>query len=55
MRWRYDHDAANQGRGVYVDRVRVDGKRIPDYLYAADGWTRSPNEVVIARQYDFDR
>ena len=27
VRWRYANDAANQGRGVYVDRVRVDGKR----------------------------
>ena len=43
VRWRYASDAANQGRGVYVDRVRVDGKRIPDDLYSADGWTRSPN------------
>ena len=25
VRWRYANDAANQGRGVYVDRVRVDG------------------------------
>ncbi len=30
VRWRYANDAANQGRGVYVDRVRVDGKRISD-------------------------
>ena len=43
VRWRYASDAANQGRGVYVDRVRVDGKRIPDHRYSADGWTRSPN------------
>ena len=43
VRWRYASDAANQGRGVYVDRVRVDGKRIPDDLYSVDGWTRSPN------------
>ncbi len=43
VRWRYSSDALYQGRGVYVDRVRVDGERIADRLFATDGWTPSPN------------
>ncbi len=43
VRWRYSSDALYQGRGVYVDRVRVDGERIADRLFTADGWTPSPN------------
>ena len=43
VRWRYANDAANQGRGVYVDRVRVDGTRLPDALFTADGWQQSRN------------
>jgi CubicO group peptidase (beta-lactamase class C family) len=43
VRWRYASDANTQGRGVYVDRVRLDGERIPDDSFIADGWTRSPN------------
>jgi CubicO group peptidase (beta-lactamase class C family) len=43
VRWRYASDANTQGRGVYVDRVRLDGERIPDDSFITDGWTRSPN------------
>jgi hypothetical protein len=43
VRWRYASDATSQGRGVYVDRVRLDGERIPDDSFIAAGWTRSPN------------
>ncbi|HWM73142.1 MAG TPA: serine hydrolase [Nocardioides sp.] len=43
VRWRYASDAANQGRGVYVDRVRVDGKRISDASFTTDGWQLSRN------------
>ena len=43
VRWRYANDAANQGRGVYVDRVRVDGTRLPDALFTADGWSSRAN------------
>ncbi len=43
MRWRYTSDPANQGRGVYVDRVRVDGERIADGSFTADGWQPSWN------------
>ena len=43
VRWRYDNDAANQGRGVYVDRVRIDGERIGDELFTPDGWELSRN------------
>lgn len=48
LRWRYTTDALYQGRGVYVDGVKVrtrgkpvfDGERHPD-RFEADGWTRS--------------
>ena len=43
VRWRYANDAANQGRGVYVDRVRVDGERLPDSQLTSDGWELSKN------------
>ncbi|MEJ7795493.1 MAG: serine hydrolase [Nocardioides sp.] len=43
VRWRYANDAANQGRGVYVDRVRVDGRPLDEGLLTADGWQRSEN------------
>ncbi|MFC4587226.1 serine hydrolase [Sphaerisporangium corydalis] len=49
VRWRYVNDPLYQGRGVYVDLVRVDGpgvrfdERNPRdaSLFAPDGWTRS--------------
>ncbi|TDC46209.1 class A beta-lactamase-related serine hydrolase [Jiangella ureilytica] len=48
LRWRYVTDALYQGRGVYVDGVKVrtrgkpvfDGERHPE-RFEADGWTRS--------------
>jgi CubicO group peptidase (beta-lactamase class C family) len=48
LRWRYVTDALYQGRGVYVDGVKVrtrgkpvfDGERHPD-RFDADGWVRS--------------
>ncbi|SEF09879.1 serine hydrolase domain-containing protein [Jiangella alba] len=48
LRWRYVTDALYQGRGVYVDGVKVrtrgkpvfDGERHPD-RFVADGWVRS--------------
>ncbi|WP_369124100.1 serine hydrolase [Jiangella anatolica] len=48
LRWRYVTDALYQGRGVYVDDVKVrtrgkpvfDGERHPD-RFVADGWVRS--------------
>ncbi|MFC7492760.1 MULTISPECIES: serine hydrolase [unclassified Nocardioides] len=43
VRWRYANDALYQGRGVYVDRVRVDDARIDDSLFTADGWAPSPD------------
>ncbi|MEO3872780.1 serine hydrolase [Nonomuraea sp. B12E4] len=51
LRWRYASDALYQGRGVYVDEVRISGPgvRFDDRsprdaaLFAADGWTRSPH------------
>jgi CubicO group peptidase (beta-lactamase class C family) len=43
VRWRYASDAANQGRGVYVDRVRVDGKPLDEGRLTADGWEQSAN------------
>ena len=43
VRWRYASDAANQGRGVYVDRVRIDGKRLEEDRLSPDGWALSEN------------
>ena len=43
VRWRYANDAANQGRGVYVDRLRLDGRRLDERRLTGDGWTRSRN------------
>jgi hypothetical protein len=43
VRWRYASDSTTQGRGVYVDRVRIDGKRVPDRMLIADGWELSAN------------
>ncbi|MGH3489555.1 MAG: serine hydrolase [Actinopolymorphaceae bacterium] len=48
IRWRYVTDALHQGRGVYVDGIRLgdaaglllDGERSPD-LFTADGWTEA--------------
>ena len=37
VRWRYANDAANQGRGVYVDRVRVDGGRLDERRLTGGG------------------
>ncbi len=39
VRWRYASDATSQGRGVYVDRVRLDRHRV-DHL-TGDGWSPS--------------
>jgi CubicO group peptidase (beta-lactamase class C family) len=50
VRWRYTSDALYQGRGVYVDGVRVEGDRGPLFdddrardadRVRADGWVRS--------------
>jgi len=45
LRWRYDTDAVNLGRGVYVDGVRVigpDGERLDRAsLLQPDGWVVS--------------
>ncbi|HZB34274.1 MAG TPA: serine hydrolase [Streptosporangiaceae bacterium] len=51
LRWRYTTDALYEGRGVYVDGVRIkdandavvfDGERARDAaLFQADGWIRS--------------
>jgi CubicO group peptidase (beta-lactamase class C family) len=41
VRWTYSSDALYQGRGVYVDRVRVDGQRVADSAVTADGWQLS--------------
>jgi len=41
LRWRYTNDAANQGRGVYVDRLQVDGKPIADGELSGEGWRPS--------------
>jgi CubicO group peptidase (beta-lactamase class C family) len=38
LRWSYRTDAGAQGRGVYVDRIRVTGSGPPTVV--ADGWTR---------------
>lgn len=42
VRWRYASDATTQGRGVYVDRVRLDGSRL-DSALTPDGWSPSEN------------
>ena len=39
VRWRYASDATTQGRGVYVDRLRLDGHRLGGLT--GDGWTPS--------------
>jgi len=45
LRWRYDTDAVNLGRGVYVDGVRAvgpDGERLDrSNQFQADGWSLS--------------
>lgn len=41
VRWRYASDAANQGRGVYVDRLRLDRTPIGEELLTAEGWELS--------------
>jgi CubicO group peptidase (beta-lactamase class C family) len=43
VRWRYTTDNLYQGRGVYVDAVRVDGHRLSDADFTTDGWSLSPN------------
>ncbi|MFC4534504.1 serine hydrolase [Sphaerisporangium dianthi] len=51
LRWRYVSDALYQGRGVYVDKVRISGPGVhfddqnphDAALFAPDGWTRSPH------------
>jgi hypothetical protein len=48
LRWRYVTDALHQGRGVYVDGIRLgdadglvlDGEASPE-LFVADGWTEA--------------
>jgi len=37
LRWSYRTDGSAQGRGVYLDRVRVAGARAGRFV--ADGWT----------------
>ncbi|WP_211591988.1 serine hydrolase [Microbispora sp. H10836] len=49
LRWRYVNDPLYQGRGVYVDTVRISGPGVhfedqnphDADLFVADGWTRS--------------
>jgi len=45
LRWRYDTDAVNLGRGVYVDGIRVhgpDGRRLDQASrFRSQGWTPS--------------
>ena len=41
VRWRYASDAANQGRGVYVDRLRLDRRPLDEELLTAEGWELS--------------
>jgi CubicO group peptidase (beta-lactamase class C family) len=49
LRWRYVNDPLYQGRGVYVDMVRISGPGVhfedqnphDADLFVADGWTRS--------------
>ncbi|WP_207755474.1 serine hydrolase [Nonomuraea cypriaca] len=49
LRWRYVSDPLYQGRGVYVDKVRISGPGLhfedqnphDAALFVADGWTRS--------------
>jgi CubicO group peptidase (beta-lactamase class C family) len=49
LRWQYVNDALYQGRGVYVDMVRINGPGVrfddqnPHHAtqFIADGWTRS--------------
>ncbi len=43
VRWHYANDGASQGRGVYVDRVRVDGRRLGEGQLSAEGWELSEN------------
>lgn len=43
LRWRYESDTLYQGRGVYVDGVRVDHRLVPDAEFIADGWELSEN------------
>jgi CubicO group peptidase (beta-lactamase class C family) len=40
VRWHYESDATSQGRGVYVDRVRVDRRHL-DRDLTGDGWAPS--------------
>ncbi len=40
VRWRYASDATSQGRGVYVDRVRLDRRRLDGRL-DGNGWAPS--------------
>ena len=41
VRWRYANDATTQGRGVYVDHVRVDGSIVDDGLFSSADWKPS--------------
>ncbi|QZY29250.1 serine hydrolase domain-containing protein [Nocardioides coralli] len=44
LRWTYTTDSRYQGRGVYVDGVRVmgpDGERLDSTGFSADGWSPS--------------
>ncbi|SFC56220.1 CubicO group peptidase, beta-lactamase class C family [Nocardioides terrae] len=43
VRWRYASDSLYQGRGVYVDDVRVDREPVADSAFASTGWQLSPN------------
>lgn len=42
VRWHYTSDASSQGRGVYVDRVRLGERRLDGDL-TGDGWAPSEN------------
>ena len=41
VRWRYASDSLYQGRGVYVDDVRVDDEPVADSAFTASGWQPS--------------
>lgn len=43
VRWRYVSDDAEQGRGVYLDDVRLDGRRVSSGALTADGFSLSRN------------
>ena len=38
LRWRYSSDGGYQGRGVYVDALRLDHRKVPADALVGDGW-----------------